>query len=64
MKKTYITPISRYCVISESDMMCTSGDEGLHLYNTEGNNATYDGTGGDDNTDTYVKAQNIWDMEW
>lgn len=63
MKKTYIAPISRYCVISESAMLCTSG-KGLRLYNTEDNNATNDGTGGYDGTDSYVKAQNIWDMEW
>ena len=60
MKKTYIAPISRYDVISESAMLCTSG-EGLQF---DDDNATNDGTGGDNGTDSYVKAQNIWGMEW
>lgn len=60
MKKNYNAPISRYRVISESAMLCTSGEE-LQLADDD---ATNDGTGGDDGTDSYVKAQNIWDMEW
>lgn len=61
MKKTYITPISRYCVISESAMMCGS----LNIINGDDDNyATTGGMGGDEGTDNYVKAQNIWDMEW
>lgn len=63
MKKNYIAPILRYCVISESAMLCTSGD-GLQLINTEDIYATTGGMGGDEGTDNYVKAQNIWDMEW
>ena len=60
MKKTYITPISRYCVISESAMMCTSG-KGLQL---DDDNATNDRTGGDDGTDSYIKKHSLWDLEW
>lgn len=60
MKKNYNAPILRYCVISESAMLCTSGD-GLQL---DDDNATYDGTGGDDGTDSYIKKQNLWDFEW
>lgn len=60
MKKNYITPILCYCVISESDMLCSS-DGGLH---TEDIYATTGGTDGDDGTDTYVRAQNSWDIEW
>ena len=57
MKKTYITPILRICVISESAMLCSS-------INIVDSNATYDRTGGDDGTDSYVKAHSIWDKEW
>lgn len=57
MKKTYIAPILRICVISESAMLCSS-------INIVDGNATNNGTGGDDETDSYVKAHSIWDKEW
>ena len=59
MKKTYIIPILRICVISESAMLCSS----INIVDNNGN-ATNDGTGGDDGTDSYVKAHSIWDKEW
>ena len=57
MKKTYITPVLHICVISESAMLCSS-------INIVDSNATNNGTGGDAETDSYVKAQNVWDKEW
>lgn len=59
MKKTYITPILHICVISESAMLCTSAPKIV-----DKGNATNGGTGGDAGTDSYVKAQNVWDKEW
>ena len=59
MKKTYITPILRICVISESAMLCSS----INIVDNNGH-ATNNGTGGDDGTDSYVKAHSIWDKEW
>ena len=58
MKKTYIAPILHICVISESAMLCTSAPNIV-----DNGNATNDGTGGYDGTDSYVKAQNVWDKE-
>ena len=60
MKKTYITPISRCIVTSNTDMLCTS--DPLNIIN--GDNATNDGTGGDDDTDSYIKKHSLWDLEW
>ena len=60
MKKTYITPMMRCIVTSHTDMLCTSGP--LNIINDD--YATYDGTGGDDGTDSYIKKQNLWDFEW
>lgn len=59
MKKTYIAPILRICVISESAMLCSS----INIVDNNGN-ATNNGTGGDEGTDSYVKAHSIWDKEW
>lgn len=59
MKKTYIAPTLRICVISESVMLCSS----INIVDNNGN-ATNNGTGGDDGTDSYVKAHSIWDKEW
>ena len=59
MKKTYIAPTLHICVISESAMLCNSAPKIV-----DNGNATYDKTGGDDGTDSYVKAQNVWDKEW
>lgn len=59
MKKTYIAPTLRICVISESAMLCSS----INIVDNNGN-ATNNGTGGYDGTDSYVKAHSIWDKEW
>lgn len=63
MKKIYIAPMTRCIVTSHTDMLCTSGS--LNIKNgDDGNYATYDGKGGDDGTDSYIKKQNLWDHEW
>lgn len=59
MKKTYIAPTLHICVISESAMLCTSAPKIV-----DNGNATNDRTGGDGETDSYVKAHSIWDKEW
>ena len=58
MKKTYIAPILHICVISESAMLCNSAPKIV-----DNSKATNEGTGGYDGTDSYVKAQNVWDKE-
>ena len=60
MKKTYIAPTLHICVISESSMLCNS----IQLNNiVKDGNATTGGQDGADGTDSYVKAQNVWDKE-
>ena len=61
MKKTYITPVLHICVISESAMLCSSIGQPNIVNDSP---ATTNGAGGDDGTDSYVKAQNVWDKEW
>ena len=62
MKKTYIAPMMRCIVTSNTDLLCTS--DPLNIINGDDNYATYDGKGGDDGTDSYIKKQNLWDLEW